>query len=151
MLQSCCASFSCNSMPHNGCSALHGVNHNKKKILSILKLYFGKNNLWKMEALQIFDLWDQEIDSHSQITKPLILTLHFRFRKFILFVQTKKWLPWALTATQAAKHIGGEWGLTWYLQSQIYSSNPTWTQSQNSLAATGAPSLKISSHGTSLK
>ena len=28
MLQCFCASFSCNSMPHKGCSALHGVNPN---------------------------------------------------------------------------------------------------------------------------
>ena len=33
----------------------------------------------------------------------------------------------------------------------IYASIPTWTHSQNLLAAAEAPSLKISSHGTSLK
>ena len=30
-----CASFSCNSTSHVGCSAFHGVNSNKKKILNI--------------------------------------------------------------------------------------------------------------------
>ena len=34
--------------------------------LIILKLsLFGKNNLWKMEVLQIFGSWDQEINSCS--------------------------------------------------------------------------------------
>ena len=37
-----------------------------------------------------------------------------------------------------------EWGLTWYLWWAIYTSIPTWTDSQNSLAAAEAPSLKIS-------
>ena len=31
MLQSFCASFSCNSIAHSGSSALHGVNPNLKK------------------------------------------------------------------------------------------------------------------------
>ena len=76
--------------------------------------------------------------------------LYFRFRRFILLVQMKKvisinygsstscWKPWA-------------WGLTWYFWWRIYTSIPTWTHSQNSLAASEAPSLKKSSHGTSFK
>ena len=76
--------------------------------------------------------------------------LYFRFRRFILLVQTKKvismnygsstrsWKPWT-------------WGLTWYFLWGIYTSIPTWTHSQNSLAAAEALSLKISSYGTSLK
>ena len=43
------------------------------------------------------------------------------------------------------------WGLTWYLPWGIYTWIPTWTQSQNSQATAEALSLKISSHGTSLK
>ena len=31
--------------------------------LIISKLYFGKNDPWKMEVLRIFDSWDQEIGS----------------------------------------------------------------------------------------
>ena len=49
-----------------------------------------------------------------------------------------------MAATKAAKNHGDEWGFTWYLQQGIYTS-------QNSLAAAEALSLKISSHGTSLK
>ena len=60
MLQSSCASFSCNSMPRNGCSALHGVNHNKKKDIVHFKVIFCEK--WILIP-QIFDLWDQEIDS----------------------------------------------------------------------------------------
>ena len=63
----------------------------------------------------------------------------------------KKWFLWTMVAVQAAENYGNEWGLTWYFLWGIYTSIPTWTHSQNSLAAAEAPSLKISSHGTSLK
>ena len=40
------ASFSCNSMAHSGCSALHGVNPNyKEKKDSIFNIYFSKRDL----------------------------------------------------------------------------------------------------------
>ena len=44
-----------------------------------------------------------------------------------------------------------DWGLTWHFLCGIFTSIPTWTLSQNSLAAAEASSLKISSRGTSLK
>ena len=70
---------------------------------------------------------------------------------FILLVQRKKWFLWTMTAAQAAENDGDDWGLTWYLWWDIHKSTPTWTHSQNSLAAAEGLSLKISSHGTSLK
>ena len=37
------------------------------------------------------------------------------------FVSTnRKWFLWVMTAAQAAKNQGNEWGLTWYLQWGIY-------------------------------
>ena len=72
--------------------------------------------------------------------------LYFRFRRFILLIQTKKvislnyggstgcWKPWRLVRFDLILW----WG--------IY----TWTHTQNSLAVAEALSLKISSHGTSL-
>ena len=47
---------------------------------------------------------------------------------------------------QAGKNHWDKWDLTLYLQWRIYTSIPTWTHSQNSLAAE-ALSLKISSNG----
>ena len=44
-----------------------------------------------------------------------------------------------------------QWRLTWYLPWGIYASIPTWTHSQNSLAAVEALSIKISFLGISLK
>ena len=52
-----------------------------------------------------------------------------------------------MTAAQAAENHGDKWGLTWYLQER-YTSIPTWTHSQISLAAAKALSLKISLNGT---
>ena len=63
----------------------------------------------------------------------------------------KKWFRWTMAAAQEAGNHGGEWGLTWYFLWGIYTSVPTWIHSQNSLAAVETLSLKISSHGTSLK
>ena len=40
-----------------------------------------------------------------------------------------------MAAALEAENHGDEWGLTWYLRSGIYTSIPTWTRSQNSLAA----------------
>ena len=50
-----------------------------------------------------------------------------------------------MVAKQATENHGDKWGLTWYLQWA------QWTHLQNSLAATEALSIKISSCGTSLK
>ena len=70
---------------------------------------------------------------------------------FSLWYKRKKWFLWTLAVAQAAENHGDEWGLTWYFLCGIYTSIPTWTHSQNSLAAAEALSLKISSHGTFLK
>ena len=56
-----------------------------------------------------------------------------------------------MAAAQAAKNHGDEWCLTWYFWWGICKSIPPWTHSQNSLEAAESLSLKISSHGTSLK
>ena len=62
----------------------------------------------------------------------------------------KRWFQWTMAAAQTAENHGDEWGLTWYLRWGIYTSVPMWTHSQN-LPAAEALSLKIFSHGTSLK
>ena len=77
--------------------------------------------------------------------------LSFRFRRLILLVKTKKCLLWTKTAAQSAENHGHEWGMSWYSRWGIYTSVPTWTHSQNSLAAAEVWNLKISSHWTCLK
>ena len=74
--------------------------------------------------------------------------LYFRFRKLFSQCTQNKWFLWT-AAAQAAENRRDEWGLTWYLRWGIYTSVPTWTHGQNSLAAEEALSLKISYHGTS--
>ena len=49
-----------------------------------------------------------------------------------------------MAVAQAAENHGDEWGLTWYLQWEIYTSTPTCTHSKNLLAAGETLSLKIS-------
>ena len=62
-----------------------------------------------------------------------LLDFYFRFRRFILLVQVKKWFLWTMAAAQVAENHGDEWGLAWYLRWGIYTSIPTWSDSQNSL------------------
>ena len=58
----------------------------------------------------------------------------------------KKWFLWTMAAAQAAESDGDEWGLTWYLglRIYIYISTPTWTHSQNLLAAAEAQDILLS-------
>ena len=85
----------------------------------------------------------------------LLARLNFTLDSEDLFCRykQKKWFLWTMAAAQVAKNHGDEWGLTWYLQWGIHTSIPTWIHSHNSPAAAAAEalSLKISSHGTSLK
>ena len=95
-----------------------------------------------MQVLQL-----QETFCHNSDLSQICI----RFRRIILLVQTKNmismnygsstssWKPWRWVM------------LGLILQWGIYTSIPTWTHSQNSLAAAEELSLKISSHGTSPK
>ena len=85
------------------------------------------------------------------LLQRLLACLNFTLESedFSLWYKRKKWFLWTMAAAQAAENHGDEWGLTWYLRWGIYTSVPTWTHGQNSLAAEEALSLKISYHGTS--
>ena len=93
------------------------------------------------------------------LLQRLLARLNFTLYSKDLFCwcKQKKWFLWTMTAAQAAENHGDEWSLTWYLRWGIYTSVPTWTHSQNSLAASEAlnlsfhEALKISFRGTSLK
>ena len=67
---------------------------------------------------------------------------YFRFRRFILLVNT---IRWQQHKQVKIIEISEAWPDTFDKGYTL----PTWTHSQNSLAAAEAPSLKISSHGTS--
>ena len=82
----------------------------------------------------------------------LIACLNFTWDSEDLFCwyKWKKWFLWTMAAPQAAENHGDGW----VLRDEVwgtYISIPTWAHPQNSLAAAEALSLKISSHGTSLK
>ena len=69
--------------------------------------------------------------------------LYFKFRKFILLVQT---INFFYEIWQQNKQLK-----TWYLRWGIYASIPTWTYLQNLPPTAEALSLKISSHRISLE
>ena len=74
-----------------------------------------------------------------------ISELSFRFRRFILLVQTKKCKFYELWQ-QYKQPKKWRWvRLDLRLKWGIYTSIPTWNHTQNSLSAAEAPSLKISS------
>ena len=65
-------------------------------------------NIWKFGSFE---------NPFAMITN--LSELYFKFRRFILLVQMKNWFLWTMTAAQAAKNHGYDWGLTWYLQWEI--------------------------------
>ena len=81
----------------------------------------------------------------QQLLVCLNLTLDWRL---ILLAQTKNCFLWTIAAAQVAENHKVKWGLTWYLWG-IYTSIPTWMQSQNLLAAAEALSSQISYHWSS--
>ena len=87
------------------------------------------------------------------VLQQLLACLNFALNSEDLYCwyKRKTWFLWAMAAAQAAENRGDEWGLTWHLWWEIYTSIPTWTHSQNPLAAVESMSSKISSYGTSLK
>ena len=72
---------------------------------------------------------------------------YFRFRIFILFIQTKIWFLWTMAVAQAVENHENERGLTWYLRRWIYTSISSWKYSQNWLEL----SLSMPSQETFLK
>ena len=69
--------------------------------------------------------------------------LYFRFTRIILLVKMKKkGFLWTMAAAQATENHGDELSLTWYLRWGIYTSIPTRTHSQNSIAAAEASEFK---------
>ena len=87
------------------------------------------------------------------LLRQLLACLNFALESEDLSFRYKweSWFLWTMVATQAAENHGDEWCLTWYFLWGRYTWIPTWTHSQNLLAAAKALSLKISYHGTSLK
>ena len=120
---------------------------------------FSANNLYQMQKAtpsesQIFGsfvlLVYASLAASRTLLQGLQACLNFTLDTEDLFCWYN-WKKWTIGAAEAAENYGDKWGLTWYLWCWIYTSISTWTHSQNPLAAAEAPSLKISSHRTSLK
>ena len=130
----------------------------KKILVNNFALSDAKNNTsWEPSLWEVMDsvglLAYASLAVSRTFLQQLLAGLNFTLDSEDLFCcyKWKKWFPWTMVAAQAAENHGDEWGLTWYLQWWIYTSIPTWTHSQRSLAAAEALSIKISSHETSLK
>ena len=87
------------------------------------------------------------------LLQRLLVCLNFTLdsEDLSFWYKRKKGFLWTMAAAQAAENHGDEWGFTWCFRWGIYTLTPTWSHSQNSLAAVEALSLKIHSHRTSLK
>ena len=110
-----------------------------------------KPSFW--EVMDSFLVAYASLAASATLLQRLLACLNFTLDSEDLFwwYKRKKWFLWPMAAVQAFGNHGDEWGLTWYLRWGIYASIPTWTHSQNLSAAAEALSLKISSHGTSIK
>ena len=101
-------------------------------LLAYASLAASKTFLWQLLTCLNFTL-----DSEYPFT-------WYRKKRFLLLPFS--WFLRTMPVAQAAEIHGVEWNLTWYLRWGIYSLIPAWTHSENSLAATEALSLKISSY-----
>ena len=126
--------------------------------ISLLRTLLAiRQKSWKPSFLEIMDsfvlLAYASLAASRTILQQLLACLNFTLKSEDLssWYKWKKLFLWTMAAAQEAENHGDEWGLTWAFLWGIYTSIPTWTHSQNSLAAAEAPSLKIFSHGTSLK
>ena len=79
------------------------------------------------------------------LLQRLLACLNFTLESedFSLWYKGKKWFLWTMAAAQAVENHGDEWGLNWYFLCGIHTSIPTWTHSQNSLAAAEAPIINL--------
>ena len=110
----------------------------------MLATFLGSDTLFCFISMREFESFKNPFAIITDLSE-----FHVRCRKSVLLIHTKKvvsmsycnktiyWKPW-------------RW-MTWYSRWGIYSPILTWTHLQNSAAATEAPSLKISSHVTSVK
>ena len=73
----------------------------------------------------------------------LLVCLNFTLdsEDLLCWYKRKKLFPWTKADAQTDENHGDEWGLTWYLRWGIYTSIPTWTNLQNSLAVAEALNL----------
>ena len=85
------------------------------------------------------------------LLQRLLVCLNFTFRRFTLFVQTKKVISMNYSSSTSSWKPSRWVRLELMLTMRYICINSTLNHSQNSLAAAEALSLKISSHGTSLK
>ena len=92
------------------------------------------------------------LEASRTLTKQSLASLNPALDSKYLFCwfNSKKWFLRAMAGAQAAENHGDEWAFAWCLPWGTYTPILTRTHSQNSLAPE-APSLKISSHGISLK
>ena len=109
-------------------------------------------NFWEvMDSLVL--LAYASLAASRTLFQQLLACLNFTLESehWSFWYKQKKWFLGTMAAAQAAENHGDGWGLTWYFLWGIHTSHPTWTHSQNSLAAAEASTLKVSSHRTSLK
>ena len=111
-------------------------------ILKYMDNWWNLPTIWKTRLLKSFI----SICKFGSFKNPFSMTtLNFTLAAEDLpfWYKWKNWFLWTMSAAQGAENHGYEWGLTWYFLWGIYTSFPTWTPSQNLLAAAKAPSLKL--------
>ena len=122
-------------------------------ITSLSELYFIFRRFILLVQMKKVFLVYASLAASTTLSQQSLGYLNFSLVSKDLFCwyRRKKWFLQIMATAKAAENHGDEWGLTWYLRWGIYTSIPTWTQSQNSLVAAEIQSLKISSHVTSCK
>ena len=129
-----------------------------QKTIPLLRILLAfPQKLWQPSFWEVIDsfilLAYASLAASTTLLQRFLASLNFTLESEDLsfWYKRKKWFPWIMATAQAAENHGDEWGLIWYFLWGIYTSVPTWTHLQNSLAAAEGLRLKISFYGTSLK
>ena len=114
---------------------------------TLLQIVFASKNLFCFISICKFGSFKNPF-LHDLLT---CINFTLDLEEVFCWLKRKKCFLWTMATAQSAENHGDEWGLTWYIWWEIYTSIPVWNYSPNSLAAAEALSLKIFSHATSLK
>ena len=106
------------------------------RTLSAIREKSREPSLWEVIDYFVFLAYASLAVSRT-LSQQLVACWNFTFESEDLsfWYKQKKLFLWTLAGAQAAEKHGDERGLTWYFLCGIYTSIPTWTQSQNLVAA----------------
>ena len=113
-----------------------------------------ESSFWEVMVSFVLVAYESGSFNNPFVTIIDLSKLYIIFRRFIVGTNENKWFLWAKAAAQPTENHVDEWDLTWYFNLRLTVRNISISSNLNTLTkftSSSRSSLKISSHGTSLK